>query len=367
MLDSMIETVPVLLGAAAHPERVWVYAAFVALVLVFLALDLGVFHRRAREVSAREAGAWSVVWTMCALSFSVLVYYAYSAHWLGLGLDVPIVGSPGATATVDGATAVKQYLAGYLVEWSLSVDNLFVIAVIFAYFKVPAAYQHRVLFWGIIGALIMRGGMIALGALLIQRFGWITYVFGGFLMLTAARMAMSGEEGVDPERNVLVRAVRRVWPVSTEYDGQRFFTMLPGPEATGAGAGGMARGRRAVTPLLLALLVVEFTDVVFAVDSVPAIFSITGDAFIVFSSNVFAILGLRSLYFVLASMLGRFRFLKPALVLILLFVGAKMLLVHSEYKVDTAVSLGVILGLLAAGVGASLVLPPREKPPAGEA
>jgi tellurite resistance protein TerC len=196
----------------------------------------------------------------------------------------------------------------------------------------------------------MRGTMIALGAVLIQRFGWITYVFGAFLILTAIKMALAGTENVHPEKNILVRIVRRFWPVTTEFDGQKFFKRVTGP---GDGV------RHAATPLFLALLVVEFTDLVFAVDSVPAIFAITGDPFIVFTSNLFAILGLRSLYFLLADMLGRFRYLKPALVLILVFVGVKMLLVHSPFKIDAAVSLAVVVGLLATGVTASLLVPAR--------
>ncbi|MDP1660714.1 MAG: TerC family protein, partial [Phycisphaerales bacterium] len=324
----------------------WFYAGFIALVLVFLALDLGVFHRHAHVVSAKEAAVWSVVWASCALAFTVFVYYGYQGHWLGLGLDVPVVGQPGVTTTLDGAAAARQYLTGYIIEWSLSVDNLFVIAVIFSYFAVPGAYQHRVLFWGILGALVMRGAMIALGAVLIARFGWVTYVFGGFLILTAIKMAFAGSENVHPDRNILVRVVRRFWPVTPGYEGQKFFTKVTGKD-------GLAR--RAVTPLFLALLVVEFTDVVFAVDSVPAIFAITGDPFIVLTSNVFAILGLRSLYFLLANMLGKFRFLKPSLVAILIFVGIKMLLVHSTLKIDTTLSLLVVVGLLGAGIAASII------------
>ncbi len=339
------------LAQAAPSGIIWFYAGFIALVLVFLALDLGVFHRNAHVVSVKEAAAWSAIWTACALAFTAFVYFGYEAHWLGLGMSVPVVGQPGETMTLDGATAAKQYLAGYIIEWSLSVDNLFVIAVIFSYFAVPLKYQHRVLFWGILGALVMRGAMIALGAVLIQRFGWITYVFGGFLILTAIKMAFAGTEGVHPDKNILVRVVRRFWPVTSQYDGQKFFTKVAGPDGA---------LRRAVTPLFLALLVVEFTDLVFAVDSVPAIFAITGDPFIVLTSNVFAILGLRSLYFLLANMLGKFRYLKPALVLILVFVGVKMLLVHSEYKIDTAVSLLVVVGLLGAGVGASLLARPAS-------
>ncbi len=268
-------------------------------------------------------------------------------------------GRPGEAEIVRGAGAVEQFLAGYIIEWSLSVDNLFVIAVVFRFFAVPAAQQHRVLFWGILGALVMRGGMIAVGAALLNRFGWITYVFGGFLILTAVKMAFAGEEHVHPDRNILVRLVRRFWPVSTTYDGSHFITRMAGTD------GKIGSGPRAVTPLLLALIVVEFTDVLFAVDSVPATFAVTGDPFIVLTSNVFAILGLRSLYFLLAGMLGKFKFLKHALVLILAFVGVMMLLGHTAYKIDTGWSLAVVVGLLAAGVGASLMWerfagPPRE-------
>ena len=324
----------------------WLYAGFIAIVLVFLAIDLGIFNRTAHVVKAKEALAWTIVWATCALAFAVFVYFAYQGHWLGLGLKVPVVGQPGVTETIRGSAAVEQFLAGYIVEWSLSVDNLFVIAVIFKFFAVPAAQQHRVLFWGILGALVMRGGMIAIGAVLLAKFSWITYVFGGFLILTAVKMALAADEHVHPENNILVKWVKKIWPVSTEYDGSHFITHIPGKDGV---------MRRAVTPLLLALIVVEFTDVLFAVDSVPAIFSITGDPFIVLTSNVFAILGLRSLYFLLAGMLGKFKFLKHALVLILALVGVKMLLVHSSYKIDTTWSLIGVICLLGAGVGASLL------------
>ncbi len=344
--------IPTLLLAAAESSGIyWFYLGFLALVLAFLALDLGVFHRTAHVVSLKESAVWSAIWVACALLFSIFIYYAYEGHWLGLGMNVPIVGSPGQTEVLSGAMATKQYLTGYIIEKSLSVDNLFVIAIIFSYFAVPAIYQHRVLFWGILGALIMRGIMIGLGAILIARFSWITYVFGGFLILTAIKMALAGGEGVHPDQNILVRLTRRFMPVTSTYDGDHFITRLKDT------------GQRAVTPLFLALLVVEFTDLVFAVDSIPAIFAITGDPFIVFTSNVFAILGLRSLYFLLADLLGRFRYLKPALVLILLFVGVKMLLVHSQYKVDTTASLLVILALLASGVLASLLIPMKQVNP----
>lgn len=315
------------------------------MVLIFLALDLGVFHRHAHVVSAREAGMWTSIWVTCAMLFTIAVYFIYETHWLGIGTNVPVVGRPGQTMEVSGRVAAEQFLTGYLVELSLSMDNLFVIAVIFSYFAVPAIYQHRVLFWGIIGALVMRGAMIALGATLIQRFGWITYVFGGFLILTSIKMAFAGEE-VHPEKNILVRFVRKTFPVTTQYDGQKFFTRAPDEHGV---------VRRMATPLFLALVVVEFTDLIFAVDSIPAIFAITADPFLVITSNVFAILGLRSMYFLLARMIHKFKYLKHALVLILAFVGMKMLLIHSEFKIANSVSLMVVVGLLAAGIVASVI------------
>jgi tellurite resistance protein TerC len=340
------------LAPSPSGQMVWLYVGFFALVLLFLALDLGVFHRHAHAVSVKEALVWSIIWITCGLLFTIFVYYGYEAHWMGLGLQVPIVGKPGEFMILDGATAAEQYLTGYIIEKSLSVDNLFVIAMIFSYFAVPKDYQHRVLFWGILGALILRGLMIALGAALIQSFGWITYVFGGFLILTAIKMAFAGEEGINPDQNILVRWLRRFWPVTTDYHGHHFFAPIVDHQRS---------QRRAATPLFLALLVVEFSDVIFAVDSVPAIFAITGDPFLVLTSNVFAILGLRSLYFLLANMLGRFHYLKPALVLILLFVGTKMLL-HGVYKIPTRASLLVVLGLLAGGVAASLLIKPAPEP-----
>ena len=336
-------TAPLLLGL---PALTWAYVAFLALVLVFLALDLGVFHREAHEVGMREAVTWTVVWIGAALAFTGVLYLAYERHWLGLGLDVPqLDGST--TPVVGGLEAAKLFLTGYLIEKSLSMDNVFVIALIFGYFAVPARYQHRVLFWGILGALAMRGGMIAIGAQLIHSFSWVIYVFGGFLILTAIKMALVSTHGIDPERNVLVRLVRRLYPVTTQYDGQRFFTRLD--------------GRRAATPLLLALVMVEFTDLVFAVDSIPAIFAITADPFLVLTSNVFAILGLRALYFCLAGMITTFKYLKPALIAVLAFVGTKMLLVKTPYKVDTLLSLAVVLTILLLGVVASVVAARRSR------
>lgn len=328
------------------PQHAWLYVGFIALVFVFLALDLGVFHRKAHVVSMKEALTWTVVWVCTALLFNVWIYFAYENHWLGIGLNVAQL--DGVARDVHGAEAAKLYLAGYLVEKSLAMDNVFVIAIVFSYFAVPALYQHRVLFWGILGALVMRGIMIAVGAKLIQSFDWIIYVFGGFLILTAIKMAFAGDGHVDPSKNPLVRLVKRFMPVTDKYEGDKFFTRV--------------NGVRAATPLFLALAVVEFTDLIFAVDSIPAIFAITADPFLVFTSNIFAILGLRSLYFCLASLMGKFRYLKPSLIAILLFVGVKMMLVHTPYKIDTGLSLAVVVGILIAGVVASVLRPGTASP-----
>ncbi len=366
---------------AGADHKVWAYAGFILLVLVFLALDLGVFHREAHAVSMKEAAAWSVVWLTMGISFSVFVYFAYSNHWLGLGLDTPkynpaVTTDPTAPTIIRGEVlgleAAKQYLTGYVVEKSLSMDNIFVIALLFAYFAIPAKFQHRVLFWGIVGALIMRGVMIMIGAQLVMRFTWILIVFGVFLILTSLKMALI-ESHQDPGKNPVVRLVKRVYPVADFFDGQRFFTRLPP-------APGESIGRRAITPLFLALIMVEITDLIFAVDSIPAIFAITPDPFIVFTSNIFAILGLRALYFCLAAAIQKFRYLKPALILILSFVGVKLLLLSlppyldniasvvgitvkqgKSIKIDTTVSLIVVVGLLAIAVIASIL---RPAPPA---
>jgi tellurite resistance protein TerC len=323
----------------------WAYLGFFALVFLFLALDLGVFHRKAHVVGMREAVAWTVVWIAAALVFNVGLYFLYERHWLGLGLQVPQL--DGTTRPiVGGLEAAKLFFAGYVVEKSLSLDNVFIIAMVFGYFGTPPIYQHRVLFWGILGALVMRGAMIAVGAQLIQSFGWVIYLFGGFLILTAIKMAVVSTAGVDPEKNILIRLVRRLMPVTRDYEGQRFLTRV--------------NGRRAATPLFLALVMVEFTDLVFAVDSIPAIFAITADPFLVLTSNVFAILGLRSLYFCLAAAIDQFRYLKPALIGILFFVGVKMLLVHSPWNIDTSVSLAVVLTILTAGVVASVIAARRS-------
>jgi tellurite resistance protein TerC len=358
------------------------YAGFVALVLVLLALDLGVFHRKAHVVSVKEALGWSAFWIALGLAFAGFVYVGYERHWLGLGLTPDMMG--GAPRLVegtglvynDGASATVKYLTGYLVEKSLAVDNIFVIAMLFGFFAVPALYQHRVLFWGILGALLMRGLMIAVGAQLIQRFTWILYVFGAFLIATGIKMLVLKTDETDPNRNLVVRLTRRLLPVTERFHGQHFFVRAGSAashEAPTPGAAveadrivdGARPGSLLATPLLLALVMVEFTDLVFAVDSIPAIFAITADPFLVFTSNVFAILGLRSLYFALAGMIDQFRYLKVALALVLMVVGVKMM-VHSWLKEllgqhFNLYLLGVVLLILAAGVAASLVASRREQ------
>jgi tellurite resistance protein TerC len=319
------------------PESVWLWVGFLTLVCAMLALDLGVLNKKDHVVGTKEALTWTAVWIGCALLFNVAVYFIYENHWLGVGV----------TDHLDGRAAAVEFLTGYLIEKSLSLDNIFVIALIFGYFKVPALYQHRVLFWGIIGALLMRGVMILAGAALIRNFTWMVYIFGGFLIVTAIRMLFSKEENIDPNHNWLVKLARRFFTVAPNLDGNKFFTTF--------------HGKRAVTPLFLVLLVVESSDVLFAVDSIPAIFAVTQDPFIVFTSNIFAILGLRSLYFALASLLDRFRYLKQSLVFILAYVGVKMILSHF-YHVPPGFSLGVIVGILAVGVLASIAA--RKKEPA---
>ena len=290
-----------------------------------LALDLGVFHRKAHVVSIKEATIWSVVWISLALVFNLGLYL----FWDQL--------SP--TSTYTNREAALAFFTGYLIEKSLSVDNIFVFVLIFTFFAVPAAYQHRVLFWGILGALIMRGTLIAVGATLLKEFHWIIYVFGAFLIFTGIRMALHRNEKMHPEQNPLVRLLRRVMPVTDNYEGDKFFIRRA--------------GTLMATPLLLVLILVESTDLVFAVDSIPAIFAVTNDPFIVYTSNVFAILGLRSLYFLLAGVVDKFYYLKLGLSAVLVFVGTKMVLVDL-YKIPVGASLGVIASILAISVIASL-------------
>lgn len=305
---------------------IWAWVGFHVAVFVILALDLGVFHRSAHIVSLKEAGIWTIVWITLSFLFNLGIFF-----WRG---------------PTDGL----NFLTGYLIEYSLSVDNIFVFVLLFSYFRVPALYQHRVLFWGILGALIMRGSMILLGSALLQRFEWIIYIFGAFLVYTGVRMFFDKEEEeeVHPEGNLLVRLVRSFMPVTKEMHGQRFFVR--------------EGSRFLATPLFIVLLIVESTDLIFAVDSIPAIFGITRDPFIVYTSNICAILGLRSLYFLLAGVMDKFHYLKTGLAVILSFVGFKMLLplissliTGHEYHIPNLASLGVIITTLTIAVIASLI------------
>ena len=335
-------------------------------ILALLVLDLSVLHRKAHIVSMKEALMMSALWISLGIAFSVFVYYGYEHHWLGLGLSTDSV-----DGTInDGQSATIKYLTGYVVEKSLSVDNIFVIAMVFGFFAVPSMYQHRVLFWGIIGALAMRAVMIGIGASLIAEFHWILYVFGGFLILTALKMFFLKTEETDPNQNIVIRVTRRLFPVTSHYHGEHFFVRagsqasheseVPGsPVQPDDAVAHTKPGIWMLTPLALALIMVETTDLIFAVDSIPAIFAITADPFLVFTSNVFAILGLRSLYFALAGMLTKFKYLKPALAMVLLVVGVKMLTaawlkeILGEYF--NFYLLGAVLFILAAGVAGSLL------------
>ena len=304
----------------------WLWVAFTAFVLIVLTLDLAVFHRKAHAVSTREAGIWTAVWVSLALLFGAGIY------------------------KFMGRQPALEFLTGYVVEEALSVDNLFVFILIFSYFRVPPSLQHRVLFWGIFGALVMRGIMIAAGAILIERFHWITYVFGAFLVVTGIRMASHDETDIEPESNPVIKLVRRLIPVTKRYHGQHFFVREPW------GRGGQLR--LVATPLFVVLVLVETTDLVFAVDSIPAVFGVTRDPFLVYTSNVFAVLGLRALYFLLAGVIEKFHYLKLGLALVLVFVGAKML-AADFFPVPIGVSLAVIASVLAVSVVASLVFPKK--------
>jgi tellurite resistance protein TerC len=304
---------------------IWLWIGFNLFVLLMLALDLGVFHRKAHVVSIKEATIWSLVWIILAMVFNLGLYLFWDRI------------SP--ASDYSNSEAALAFFTGYLIEKSLSVDNIFVFVLIFTFFAVPAAYQHRVLFWGIIGALLMRGTLIAVGAALLKEFHWIIYVFGAFLIFTGIRMALHRNEKMHPEQNPLVKLLRRVMPVTENYEDDKFFIRRV--------------GKLMATPLFLVLLLVESTDLVFAVDSIPAIFAVTDDPFIVYTSNVFAILGLRSLYFLLAGVVDRFYYLKLGLSVVLVFVGIKMVMVDL-YKIPVGLSLGVIASILTISVVASL-------------
>jgi len=343
---------------------IWIWAAFVGFVLLLLFLDLGVFHRRAHVVTMKEALGWSAVWILLGLSFTVFIYFGYENHWVGLGSSVDAADG----MVNDGRSAAIKYLTGYVVEKSLSVDNIFVISMIFGFFAVPSIYQHRVLFWGILGALFMRGAMIAVGAKLVSDYHWVLYVFGVFLIITAVKMLFLKTDHSDPNRNVLVRWTRRLFPITSRFHGEHFVVRAGSPASNESDLPGSAAvpdeavqkakpGTLMLTPLTLALIMVEATDLIFAVDSIPAIFAITADPFLVFTSNVFAILGLRSLYFALAGMIGMFRYLKVSLALVLILVGAKMLAAPWLKEALGAnfnfYLLGLVFLVLAVGVAAS--------------
>ncbi len=326
-----------MIALADIPSAPW--AIFIAAILFFLALDLGVFHRRAHVVTFKEALIWTGVWFACAMIFAFVAAPLLVGNW-------------------TRETSVL-FVTGYIIELSLSMDNVFVIALIFTFFRVPPEYQHRVLFWGILGALVMRGVMIGVGVAVVREFEWVLYVLGMFLVFTGIKMIFAGEEEVDPEKNIAIRLARKFYPVSSSFDGQKFMTRL--------------NGRRALTPLALVLLMVETTDLIFAVDSIPAIFGVTNNGFVIFTSNVFAILGLRSLYFVLAGAIGYFRYLKAGLSIVLVFIGVKMLIDPHEgppmwfqHEIPTTLSLasigGIILLSVAASLLASMAEAKRKKP-----
>lgn len=344
---------------------------FLGFVFAMLALDLGVFHRKSHVVGFKESLGWSAVWITLGLSFSILVYFAYELHWFDLGHSVDAVDK----VVNTGKLAATKYLTAYVVEKSLSVDNIFVIAMVFGSLAVPARYQHRVLFWGILGALLMRGAMIGLGSVLVQNFHAILYVFGVFLIFTGIKMLVMEEKEEHPENNPVVRWIRKFFPITRDFHGQHFMVRAGSKWSHEAAEPGLEpkpdpivdaapAGKWLLTPLAVALILVEVTDLIFAVDSIPAVFAITADPFLVFTSNVFAILGLRSLYFALAGLISKFRYLKPALSLILVLVGVKML-AAKWLKIWLGDSfnltvLAVILAILATGIITSIIVGTKD-------
>jgi tellurite resistance protein TerC len=328
-------------------EYWWFYAGFTGFVLVLLLLDLGIFHRSAHRISLREAALWTTVWVSLALAFNFL-FYRYML--VRFPADPRLASLPGFDAAVAAKRAALEFLAGYVVEYSLSVDNIFVFIVVMRFFSVPSQYQHRVLFYGIIGALVFRGIFIALGAVLLQ-YEWVVYLFGGFLVITGVRMLFATGEEVPPEENAVIRLFRRHVPVTSELHGPKLFVR----------SGGVLHA----TPLFITLLFVEMTDIVFAVDSVPAIFALTHEPLIVFTSNIFAILGLRSLYFMLAGAMDKFHMLRYGLGIVLVFVGLKMVWLNRLYggHFPIGISLGIIVGVIAVSVVLSLVFPKAQEEP----
>jgi tellurite resistance protein TerC len=316
---------------------IWIWAGFLGFVFLMLALDLGVFHRHAHVIKIKEALVWSAVWIALALVFNLGIYLWWDRIFPNSGYS--------------NAEAGIAYLTGYLVEKALSVDNIFVFLMVFAYFKVPAKYQHRVLFWGILGALFFRAIFIATGSALLHRFEWMMLLFGGFLVITGVKMLSMKDKEIEPDKNPLIRLFRNLMPVTPDFVGQKFFTRID--------------GRMWATPLFVTLLFVEVTDIIFAVDSIPAIFAITREPFIVFTSNVFAILGLRALFFAVAGLMALFHYLSYGLAAILMFVGGKMVwtyFMHLRdplYKIPIPLSLGIIIGVLVVAIAASLIWPPK--------
>ncbi|WP_298324183.1 TerC family protein [Asticcacaulis sp.] len=306
-------------------KPLWMWAGFIGIVMALLAFDLGILHRKTHEVSIRESLWMSAFYIAIALAFGGWVWWSL------------------------GDQAGKEYLTGFIVEKTLALDNVFVISLIFTYFAIPPLYQHRVLFWGILGVIVLRGIMIALGATLVSQYSWVLYVFAVFLIFTGIKMLFVGDKHPDIGNNPLLKLMRRVFPISAGLDGQKFLSRQPDPKT--------GKWRTYATPLLVALALIEFVDLIFAVDSVPAIFTITLDPFIVFTSNIFAILGLRALYFALAAIIHRFRYLKPALAIVLIFIGSKTFIADAMglEKFPANISLGVTLGLIAAGVLISLI------------
>lgn len=322
-------------------EYWWLYLAFTGLVMLLLVIDLGVFHRKAHAVSFREASIWTVVWIVLSLGFAVLLYQY--ALWK-FPQDGRLMMIPGFDPQAAAQQVGLEFLTGYVVEKSLSVDNIFIFVVIFGYFAVPAKYQHRVLFYGILGALIFRAIFISIGSVLMQ-YHWVILIFGAFLIITGVRMMFAGEKEVRPDSNLLIRLFRRLVPTTQELHGQRFFIR--------------ARGVLYATPLFVALLFLEMSDIIFAIDSVPAIFALTSEPLIVFTSNIFAILGLRAMYFMLAGAVDKFHLLKYGLAVVLIFVGLKMVWLNGLYdgKFPIAISLGVISGVIAGSIILSLLFP----------
>ena len=298
------------------------WAIFGAIVVLALAIDLGIFHREAHVVRMKEAAVWTSIWASLALGFNAFIYYRF------------------------GAVRAAEFLQGWLLEYALSVDNVFVFLVVFRYFRVPQEHLHRVLFWGIIGAVISRGFFIAVGAVIITRFHWVMYILGAFLVYTAIRILMQKDSEIDPAKNFALRLARRIFRTTEEYEGQKFLIRR--------------NGQLWATPLLIVLFVVEMSDIVFAVDSIPAIFGVTTDVFIVFTSNIFAILGLRSLFFLIEGLVAKLRFLKIGVALILAFIGVKIL-IKGLYEIPVAVSLGVLASVLAVSAIASLLIPPAKQ------